>query len=156
MSKVKEKIPRGVRNCNPLNIRLTKNAKWAGLAKEQTDSAFCQFASMTYGWRAAFLLLRKYYFTYKLRTIRDIISRWAPSEDNNPTNVYIDSVVQTMQNVNNDFTADSQLPDPDLAPFVWSALVGGMAFVENGKPLNSYSSMDEILIGWHFSQLARR
>ena len=156
MSKVKEQTPRGVRNCNPLNIRLTKNAKWAGLAKEQTDGAFCQFASMTYGWRAAFILLRKYYFTYKLRTIRSIISRWAPPEDNNPTGIYIESVVSTLQNVNKKFTADSQLPDPDLAPFVWSALVGGMAFVENGWQLNRYSSMDEILIGWHFSQLARK
>ena len=155
MSKVKEKTPRGVRNCNPLNIRLTKNAKWAGLAKEQTDGAFCQFASMTYGWRAAFLLLRKYYFTYKLRTISDIIGRWAPPEDNNPTNVYV-STMTAFLNPMTGIQEDTQLPDPDLAPFTWAYIAAAMAAVETGWQLSKYSSMNEVLIGWHFSQLARK
>ena len=155
MSKVKEKTPRGVKNCNPLNIRLPKNAKWAGLAKEQTDRSFCQFASMTYGWRAAFILLRKYYFVYELKTLRDIISRWAPPEDNNPTNVYI-STVTAFVNPTTGLREDTKLPDPDIAPFTWAYIAAAMAAVENGWQLSRYSSMDEILIGWHFAQLARR
>ena len=156
MSKVKEKTPRGVKNCNPLNIRLPKNAKWAGLAKEQTDRSFCQFASMTYGWRAAFILLRKYYFVYELKTLRDIISRWAPPEDNNPTNIYIETVEKLVQDAKINLFADSKLPDPDITPHVWAVIAASMAQVENGRALNSYSSMDDVLIGWHFAQLARR
>ena len=151
---MKEKIPRGIRNNNPLNIRRMKNAKWAGLCADQTDRDFCQFTSMAYGWRAAFLLLRKYYFVYELKTLRDIISRWAPPEDNNPTNIYIERVAE-MVNSSTGLNADSKLPDPDISPYTWANIAAAMSFVETGRALNSYSSMDEILIGWHLMQLAR-
>ncbi len=56
-------LPRGIRNNNPLNIRRSKD-KWQGLRALQTDTAFCQFETMAYGWRAAFVLLtRTYYHT---------------------------------------------------------------------------------------------
>lgn len=45
--------PRGIRNCNPLNIRRSA-AKWKGLCAQQNDASFCQFESMEWGWRAAF------------------------------------------------------------------------------------------------------
>ena len=149
------KIPRGIRNNNPLNIIRFKNSKWAGMAAEQTDPSFCQFATMVYGWRAAFVLLRKYYFTYKLRTIRAIISRWAPPEDNNPTGIYIDSVVLSLNHSGYKFDADMELPDPDVYPAFWAAVVTAMAMVENGKALDTYSSLDEVIVGWHLCQLAR-
>ena len=149
------KIPRGIRNNNPLNIRRFKNTKWAGLASEQTDPAFCQFVTMVYGWRAAFVLLRKYFFTYKLRTVRDIISRWAPPEDNNPTGIYIDSVLLTLAHCGYKLNADDILPDPDLFPGFWTTMVSAMAFVETGKELKTYSSLDEVIIGWHLCQLSR-
>ena len=41
-----EKISRGERNCNPLN--LIKGIKWKGLRPEQNDSRFCQFQSMKF------------------------------------------------------------------------------------------------------------
>ena len=125
-----KKLPRGIRNCNPLNIRRFKNTKWAGMSAEQTDLAFCQFTKMAYGWRAAFILLRTYYFKYKLRTIRDIISRWAPPEDNNPTGIYIDSVVLSLNHSGYKFDADMELPDPDIYPAFWAAVVTAMAMVE--------------------------
>ena len=72
-------LPRGIRNCNPLNIRRTAKDQWKGLAERQQDAAFCQFKSLEYGWRAAFYLLtRTYYHKYRLYTIRTIIRRWAP------------------------------------------------------------------------------
>lgn len=37
--------PRGIRNCNPLNIRRSA-AKWKGLCAQQNDASFCQFESM--------------------------------------------------------------------------------------------------------------
>ena len=49
-------LPRGIRNNNPLNIRKSKD-QWQGMRREQTDSAFCQFENLAYGWRAAFKLL---------------------------------------------------------------------------------------------------
>ena len=58
----------------------------------QTDASFVQFETMAYGWRAAFVLLtRTYYHTYRLFTIRAIISRWAPPNENN-TKRYIENV----------------------------------------------------------------
>ena len=71
-------LPRGIRNNNPLNIRRSKD-QWQGLKREQTDSQFCQFEDLVYGWRAAFkLLTRTYYHTYRLYTIRAIVNKWAP------------------------------------------------------------------------------
>ena len=38
-------IPRGIRNCNPLNIRKGKD-QWKGLLKVQNDKSFYQFKAM--------------------------------------------------------------------------------------------------------------
>lgn len=77
---------RGIRNHNPGNIRL--GTKWEGLADKQTDPSFCVFKSNTYGCRALLKLLRTYVTKYNCNTITKIISRWAPSHENN-TSAYI-------------------------------------------------------------------
>ena len=77
--------PRGLRNNNPLNIRRNPNEHWKGQKHSQTDAQFVQFVDMKYGWRAAFKVLRTYYYVHKLYTIEQIISRWAPASDNNNT-----------------------------------------------------------------------
>ena len=38
-------LPRGIRNCNPLNIRRSKD-QWKGLLPEQNDKSFYQFKAM--------------------------------------------------------------------------------------------------------------
>lgn len=88
------KVPRGIRNNNPLNIR--KGSQWKGERPVQTDKQFEEFISMEYGIRAGFYLLRKYmsgYFglTKKFNTIELIIRRWAPPTENATQN-YIDYV----------------------------------------------------------------
>lgn len=83
------KIPRGIRNNNPLNIRIGNT--WQGEVSHPTDTEFEQFISMKWGLRAGFVLLRRYIERYGLRTIRDIISRWAPASENN-TRAYINAV----------------------------------------------------------------
>ena len=84
-------LPRGIRNNNPLNIRRGKD-QWQGLRAQQTDASFCQFESLEYGWRAAFYLLtRTYYHKYRLYTIRMIINKWAPPNEN-LTETYIQNV----------------------------------------------------------------
>ena len=94
--------PRGIRNNNPLNIRRTRK-KWIGevdyinvydsnfTATRWYDRAFCQFATMEQGYRAAFLLIRTYMQKYGLRTIEGIIKRWAPPYEND-TEFYIQRV----------------------------------------------------------------
>lgn len=89
-----QKDPRGVRNCNPLNI--VRGSNWKGLRKEQTDPRFCQFVSMQYGWRAALIILRNYISGMNGKrppcdTIEKIINRWAPPVENN-TSAYIKCV----------------------------------------------------------------
>jgi len=103
-----KKLPKGIRNNNPLNIRRGKNP-WVGevtamrLHRNEEvesdtlmfDTSFCQFKSMELGFRAAARLLQRYQYTYKLNTIRLIISRWAPSNENN-TEAYISKVASLM------------------------------------------------------------
>lgn len=72
--------PRGIRNNNPLNIRIGNN--WWGEVENQTDTQFEQFEKMEYGIRAAFIILRRYIEKYKRNTIALIVSSWAPSSEN--------------------------------------------------------------------------
>ena len=79
-------LPRGLRNNNPGNIR--RNSDVFQGEKTSSDKEFKQFKSMAYGYRAIFKILSNYYRNYKLDTIRKIIGRWAPENENN-TNAYI-------------------------------------------------------------------
>lgn len=84
-----QKIPRGIRNNNPLNIRIGN--KWLGEVPCPTDNEFEQFTRMEYGVRAGFLLIKRYIERYHLNTIELIVNRWAPPSENK-TYAYIASV----------------------------------------------------------------
>lgn len=101
------KLTRGVRNFNPGNIRLSKS-RWLGMRSEQTDGSFVQFINMRHGIRALLLLLRNYYVAYNLVTIRQIISRYAPSNENH-TDKYIDYVAKAVG-----VSSDTPLTDFDF------------------------------------------
>ena len=132
-------LPRGIRNNNPLNIRRSKD-QWKGLAEAQTDRAFVQFKTLEYGWRAAFYLLtRTYYHKYRLYTIRTIIRRWAPSNEND-TNAYIANVSKLTG-----IDPDEPIGIPSEAPSRWIALGLAMAIQENGVESLDYFAM---LRGW--------
>ena len=83
-------MPRGIRNNNPGNLRRSGDM-WRGLTKEQTDPEFCQFETAHDGLRALAIVLLNYQRRHKLKTIRQILSRFAPSSENNLA-AYIDSV----------------------------------------------------------------
>ena len=137
-------LPRGIRNCNPLNIRRTAKDQWKGLAEVQTDRAFCQFKSLEYGWRAAFYLLtRTYYHKYRLYTIRTIIRRWAPSSENN-TEAYIANVSRLTG-----IAPDEPLGIPLDQPARWMMLGAAMAIQENGTSYLDYFAM---LRGWEMAR----
>ena len=116
---------RGLRNCNPLNIRRVAGTFWKGQRTEQTDKSFVQFKSLEYGLRAAFVLLRTYSIKYHANCIRDIISRWAPPSENN-TEQYIRNVCQWTGLGGNERLTEDQ----------WPQLVRAMARQECGITLS--------------------
>lgn len=85
---------RGIRNNNPGNIRYVAKTPWRGRVPLhlKKDKAFEEFESMALGYRALMITLRTYIQRDRLNTVRKIIGRWAPPEDNNHTDAYIASV----------------------------------------------------------------
>jgi hypothetical protein len=79
-------VDRGIRNNNPGNLDL--GIEWDGLAPVQTDPRFCVFITPEYGIRALIIVLLNYQTKYGLRTIRSMITRWAPPNEND-TEAYI-------------------------------------------------------------------
>ena len=137
-------LPRGIRNHNPLNIRRSKD-QWKGMAEVQNDRAFVQFKSLEYGWRAAFVLLtRTYYHKYRLYTIRDIVSRWAPEADHNDTAAYIANVSKLTG-----IGPDEPIGIPLERPARWMMLGAAMAVQENGTNVFDYFAM---LRGWEMAR----
>lgn len=76
----------GIKNNNPFNIRYNSLNKWKGLSG--SNKGFCTFQSMEYGLRAGIITLKNYVQKYKLHSVEEIISRYAPCIEN-PTCNYI-------------------------------------------------------------------
>lgn len=127
--------PRGIRNCNPGNIRLSGD-KWKGLRPRQTDGEFCQFTDMAHGYRALIRLLQNYRKLHGCRTIADFIRRWAPEHENN-TAAYITAVCQRMQ------VPSTYEPDTDDRDTM-TAFAAAISEVENGIPAQTA----DIRAGW--------
>lgn len=131
-------LPRGIRNNNPLNIRIG-NA-WVGEVEHPTDNQFEQFTSMVYGLRAGFIILRRYIERYHINTIEGIISRWAPNNENN-TGRYILAVSSMMG-----ISPSTEISFGDE----WSmcSLVAAMVIVECGRDVDA----QEILAGYRMAK----
>lgn len=82
---------RGERNNNPGNIR-GSGTLWAGQVGSD-DKGFVVFDSPVNGIRAIRKVLETYFFKRDIRTIAGMISRWAPSSEND-TSSYIASVAR--------------------------------------------------------------
>jgi hypothetical protein len=108
--------PRGIRNNNPGNIRYD-GTKWMGLATPPTDGSFCRFSDAEYGIRAIVKIITNYNKKYGLNTIRQIISRWAPPNENN-TASYINSVAAALQ-----CHADAPLNIKNAMPLLCRAII---------------------------------
>lgn len=132
------KLPRGLRNNNPLNIRIS-STPWQGKidAAHNTDGTFEQFTSMELGIRAALVNIRTYIKRDRLDTIPVIIARWAPAKDGNDVALYAQTVCQRAQ-----LSSAQRLNYNDknkLCRLVWA-----MAFVECGMEI----SFDRIEKAW--------
>lgn len=129
--------PRGLRNNNPLNIEKTKGGNpWQGEVVPSKDSRFAQFTSMSYGYRAAFKLLNNYQRNYGLDTIRKMISRWAPSNENH-TEAYVKAVSDR-----SGVPADGRITTTNHDVMV--PIVAAMSFVESGVEAN----IADVEAGW--------
>jgi len=89
-------LPRGVRNANPGNIDRTKTV-WQGedrsAAALRREPRFCVFETPQAGFRALAKTLLTYQSKHGLRTVRDMINRWAPPKEND-TEAYITQVAR--------------------------------------------------------------
>ena len=86
-----ETIPVGIRNNNPGNLRHYHNA-WKGLSEPPSDGRFCRFIDQEHGLRAIAKTLLTYQNLWGLRTVEEIIHRWAPPGENR-TDDYVESVL---------------------------------------------------------------
>ena len=128
-------MSRGLRNCNPGNIRQSRS-RFQGEVRPSRDSAFKQFETMAYGYRAMFVLLDTYRTRYGLSTIRQMISRWAPPTENF-TEGYIRFVAERT-GINADAQVDSR-SERDMVP-----IVAAMSEIENGAK----AVMSDVHEGW--------
>lgn len=122
-----KQAPRGIRNNNPLNIRIGNT--WLGEVPDPTDSEFEQFVSVFYGLRAGFIILRRYIRRYGRNTVSKIVRAWAPSTENNCES-YI-KIVCHRTNI------DSEKPILYEDQKTMCALVSAMCVVECGQTIPS-------------------
>lgn len=92
--------PRGIRNNNPGNLDYHDGATWRGLAnppyelrEDGSRGRFCAFKTPFFGLRALCKVLLTYQSKHGLRTIRQMIERWAPTTEND-TDAYVKRVAK--------------------------------------------------------------
>jgi hypothetical protein len=122
-------MAKGYKNNNPGNIRLTFDSNGEKILVYQgeidgSSNSFRTFESMAYGYRAMFSLLTNYVNSHDCDTIRKIISRYAPSSEND-TEAYINNVSNL---TNHDPDEPIDLSDDNFM----QQLVAAMSFQENG------------------------
>lgn len=95
------RVPRGIRNCNPGNLRYHPLIRWRGQVGPDEDG-FARFDTIENGIRAACLdVLAGFRQVRASRgqagedTVREIIAEWAPPNENN-TAAYVQAVARAM------------------------------------------------------------
>lgn len=129
----KVRIPRGIRNNNPGNIRRTP-IDWRGEVT-RTDTEFEEFEDMAHGYRALMMNIRTYMRRDHLRTVRQIITKWAPPAEND-TAAYISQVCKRTGFLPNQILM--------INKETLTAIAAAISYVENGIP----AVMADIEEGW--------
>ncbi|AAU90959.1 hypothetical protein [Methylococcus capsulatus] len=107
--------PRGLRNNNPGNLVYSPRNAWEGQVGH--DGRFARFEQMEDGVRALGVTLLNYQRKRQLHTVRQIITRWAPPNEND-TATYIRRVAAAL-----DVGADDRIILSDrktLTLLVWA------------------------------------
>lgn len=128
-------MSRGLRNRNPGNIRRS-GVRYKGECSRSTDAEFRQFESVEWGYRAMFVLLHTYSRRYGCRTLRDMISRYAPPSEND-TAAYVRRVAAA-SHIGADEAIDT------LDGNTMTCIVAAMSEVENGAK----AVAKDVLRGW--------
>ena len=128
-------MSRGLRNNNPGNIRRSR-VRYLGEVRPSRDPDFKEFETMAYGYRAMFVLLDTYRSRYGLDTIRRMLYRYAPPEEN-LTERYLQYVVD-YSGIMPDEVVDTR-SELDMIP-----IVAAMSKMENGVGANR----QEVEEGW--------
>ena len=134
-----KQLPKGIRRNNPGNLEW--GSPWQGLAAkgDYPEDRFAAFVDPAYGIRAIAVTLITYQDKRKAKdgsridSVREVIERWAPSDDNNDVPAYAKSVAALLDGVGpNDEVLDMH------NPVHLRALVEGIIRHENGRgPLNT-------------------
>lgn len=128
-------MSRGLRNCNPGNIRRSR-VRYKGEVLPSHDKEFKQFCSIAYGYRAMFVLLDSYRSKYGLCTIRQMLNRYAPPSENF-TEGYI-RFVASRTGIAPDEIVNTRAAR-DMVP-----IVAAMSEIENGKA----AIISDVEAGW--------
>lgn len=125
-------LPRGLRNNNIGNIKINNNNAWLGKIpiNQNTDGVFEQFTAKEYGSRAMLMLLKKYYDVDGLKSIYDIIKKYAPNSTQ-PGKQYIPFVTNKMNEISTGFLDRKKLIE----------MAVHMAHFENGQPATSLQEL---------------
>jgi len=118
---------RGLRNNNPGNIRKSSD-DWRGLSATQGDAEYFTFTAPVWGIRALAKVLLTYYNRHGINTVRGIVSRWSPPNEN-PTEALIRNMSRRLE-----VDADEAISVPDRL----SELVDALIIQENG--FNPYTT----------------
>ena len=127
-------MTRGLRNRNPGNIRKSGTAYMGEVIPSQ-DTAFKQFETMAWGYRAVFVLLD----SYRRRgytTLRQMIARYAPPVENDTGN-YV-RCISAWSGID----ADEPLDTNDRTTML--AVVAAISRMENGRE----AVMSDVEAGW--------
>lgn len=127
------KLPRGIRNNNPLNIMLSDRNDWRGKIYANTDGTFEQFKHIVYGLRAAIILIINIIKYLKKNgskpaSISNIIERYARED----TYINIQYATFVAKGMGRDASDEISFDDKDSV----CALVYEMAKFENGKAID--------------------
>lgn len=132
-------LPRGLRNNNPGNIEYNRSNNWQGqTGREEGSGRFATFETTEYGIRAIGRLLQTY-SAQGHNTIRSIVNKWAPPNEND-TAAYI----RTMQR------AVGKGPDEVLNlqdPAILEKLIRGIIIQENGGTASALVTDAQIRAG---------
>lgn len=117
-----------VRNNNPGNIR-ESSTEWVG--EVGSSSGFTSFATPEAGVRAMTKNLYTYQSRYGATTVNDMISRWAPPNENNTT-AYVNKVAADMG------VSPNQPINLKDNPELTQKMVGSMISMEGGSAASTY------------------
>lgn len=116
------RLPRGIRNRNPGNVRATAAFQWLGQIGQDADN-FVINRAPEYGLREIMILFHNYQEYHQLHTTYQLIRRWAPPNENDPADYARFVAGRVMVGIN----------DPIDITVVWRRWTSAIVMYENGQ-----------------------